>query len=182
MKHQMILRTIVLTAITSITLFFLFDLENEASANTNETSEQFDFTTDELRETAEQYLNTPYLWGGTTTSGFDCSGYVYKVFSDLGIELPRHSKSLYEMGESIGKDELQPGDLVFFNTLGDGVSHVGIYYGDGKFIHSQSYKGVSFTDLNDPKYWGARYVGAKRIATVGNVLQTTFGATSESAS
>lgn len=182
MKHQMTFRIIVLTAIASIFLIFLYDFENEASANSNLSSDQFDFTTDEFRVTAEQYLNIPYRWGGTTTSGFDCSGYVYKVFNDLGIELPRNSKSQYQLGESVGKDELLPGDLVFFNTLGDGVSHVGIYYGDGKFIHSQSYKGVSITDLNDPKYWGARYVGAKRIAHVGNILQTTSGATSEAAS
>ena len=176
MNHRMILRTILITVITSITLFFFTDTEREASA------EEFDFTSDEFRETAKQYLNIPYRWGGTTTSGFDCSGYVLKVFTDLGIELPRTSNSQYQVGESVAKDELQPGDLVFFNTLGNGVSHVGIYYGDGKFIHSQSYKGVSITDLNDPKYWGARYVGAKRIANVGEVLQTTSGSITESAS
>lgn len=88
----------------------------------------------------------------------------------------------YQVGESVAKTELQPGDLVFFNTLGNGVSHVGIYYGDGKFIHSQSVKGVSITDINDPQYWGGRYIGAKRIANVQNVLKTTSGSITESAS
>ncbi|CAM5191288.1 NlpC/P60 family protein OS=Ureibacillus acetophenoni OX=614649 GN=SAMN05877842_101156 PE=3 SV=1 [Ureibacillus acetophenoni] len=178
MKHWITSKYILCTIITSIILIFLLNFETEASA------EEFDFTSEEFRETAKQYLNTPYRWGGTTTRGFDCSGYVMKVFTDLGINLPRTSSMQYQVGEAVAKDELQPGDLVFFNTTGKGksVSHVGIYYGDGKFIHSQSYKGVSITDLNDPKYWGARYVGAKRIANVGEILQTTTGTTNESAS
>lgn len=171
MNQQLILR---MTFITTITLLITIDFNKTASA------EEIDFTSDELKETAQQYLNIPYLWGGTTTSGFDCSGYVIKVFSDLGIDLPRTTSLLYEVGESVPKDQLQPGDLVFFNTLGNGVSHVGIYYGNGQFIHSQSNLGVSMTDLDDPKYWGARYIGAKRIATVGNVLQTVNGTTAES--
>lgn len=175
MKQQLIQRMIFITAIT-ITLIFTIDYDNKVAAS----SEEFDFTSDELKETAQQYLNIPYVWGGTTTSGFDCSGYVIKVFFDLGIDLPRTSSLLYEEGEFVAKDQLQPGDLVFFNTLGDGVSHVGIYFGDGQFIHSQSFKGVSITDLNDPKYWGARYIGAKRIANVGDVLQTVNGTTAES--
>lgn len=178
MKYRNTLRYIFCTVLTSVILFFIVNFEAEASV------EEFDFTSEEIRETAKQYLNTPYRWGGTTTRGFDCSGYVLKVFTDLGIELPRTSRMQYQVGEAVAKDELQPGDLVFFNTngRGKGVSHVGIYYGDGKFIHSQSYKGVSITDINDPKYWGARYVGAKRIANVGEVLQTTAGTTNESTS
>ncbi|WP_081976111.1 C40 family peptidase [Ureibacillus manganicus] len=178
MKQHISIRKIIITAITSITIFFCVDFENKAVASANE----YDFTSDKFQETAKQYLNIPYRWGGTTTSGFDCSGYVFKVFSDLGIELPRTSRTQYGVGVDVKKEDLQPGDLVFFNTLGNGVSHVGIYYGDGKFINSQSFKGVSITDINDPKYWGARFVGAKRVANVGELLQTTTGATGESAS
>ena len=178
MKQSNLIKKIIITAITTITMFLYLGFENKVAASANE----YDFTSDKLQEIAKQYLNIPYRWGGTTTTGFDCSGYVLKVFSDLGIELPRTSKTQYEVGVDVKKEDLQPGDLVFFNTLGNGVSHVGIYYGDGKFIHSQSYKGVSITDINDPKYWGARYVGAKRVANIGEVLQTTTGATGESAS
>lgn len=175
MKYQSKIRYMIMTVFTSIVFFFLTDMEREVSA------EEFDFTSIELRETAKQYLDIPYVWGGTTTNGFDCSGFVLKVFADLGIELPRTSGIQYQVGKSVAKNELQPGDLVFFNTLGDGVSHVGIYYGNGKFIHSQSVKGVSITDINDPHYWGARFIGAKRVANVQDVLKTTSGSLTESA-
>ncbi|BDH60772.1 hypothetical protein MTP04_09020 [Lysinibacillus sp. PLM2] len=150
--------------IVSISLFGIFIYLSEDNLEAN--AEEFDFTSKELRLAAKQYLDSPYLYGGTTESGFDCSGFVNRVFLDLGIELPRTSVGLFKEGESISRDELQTGDLVFFNTSGQGVSHVGIYYGGGKFIHSQSVLGVSISNLNDKWYWGTRYIGAKRIADV----------------
>ncbi|MGY3187911.1 C40 family peptidase [Lysinibacillus sp. TE18511] len=122
-------------------------------------------TASDVTETASKYLGIPYVYGGTTTKGLDCSGFTSKVFADLGIKLNRTSSSQYEQGTAVAKDDLQVGDLLFFNTSGKGVSHVSIYTGDGKMIHSQTGKGVSYSDVNDPYYWGSRYIGAKRVAT-----------------
>lgn len=117
----------------------------------------------ELKNQAYTYLGTPYKYGGTTSSGFDCSGYSQKVFANLGYTLNRTSSGQYSQGTSVSKSNLQIGDLVFFNTSGSGVSHLGIYVGSGNFIHSSSSKGVSVSSINDPYYWGSRYIGAKRI-------------------
>lgn len=122
-------------------------------------------TTSDVTDTASKYLGVPYLYGGTTTKGLDCSGYTSKVFADLGIELNRTSGSQYQQGTAVAKKDLQIGDLLFFNTSGKGVSHVAIYIGEGKMIHSQTGKGVSYSNVDDPYYWGSRYIGAKRVAT-----------------
>jgi len=119
-------------------------------------------TTQELVATAKQYIGVPYVWGGTTTQGFDCSGFTQKVFADLGYQINRTSAAQYAQGTPVSKANLQVGDLVFFNTSGNGVSHVGIYIGNNQFINSSSSKGVSIASL-DNSYWKSRYVGAKRI-------------------
>ena len=116
-----------------------------------------------LVATAKQYIGAPYLWGGTTPSGFDCSGFVQYVFKLHGISLPRTSKEQWTAGTAISRDALQPGDLVFFaNTYTTGISHLGIYIGDNHFIHSSSSKGVIITSLSN-SYWAARYYGARQI-------------------
>ncbi|MGE7690615.1 NlpC/P60 family protein [Lysinibacillus sp. NPDC097214] len=122
-------------------------------------------TKSEVTDTASKYLGIPYKYGGTTTSGFDCSGFTSQVFADLGITLNRTSGAQYQQGTAVAKSDLQVGDLLFFNTSGSGISHVSIYIGDGKMIHSQTNQGVSYSNVNDPYYWGSRYVGAKRVAT-----------------
>lgn len=109
-----------------------------------------------------QYLGVPYVFGGTTPNGFDCSGYVQYVFANAGISLPRTADVQFSYGTPVSTGELLPGDLVFFSTYEPGPSHVGIYLGDGQFINSSSSRGVSVASLTTG-YWGACYIGARRV-------------------
>ncbi|MFZ4201196.1 NlpC/P60 family protein [Lysinibacillus sp. NPDC056220] len=120
----------------------------------------------DITNTAKAYIGTPYKYGGTDIkTGIDCSAYTQLVFSKVGISLERTSNAQYQQGTSIAKDNLKTGDLVFFNTSGSGVSHVGIYIGDSNFISATTSSGVKMDKINDPYYWGSRYVGAKRVAS-----------------
>ncbi|MCM3146107.1 C40 family peptidase [Brevibacillus sp. MER 51] len=117
-----------------------------------------------LNEVVSDLYGTPYKSSGSSKKGFDCSGFTRYVFDALGVDLPHNSASQYELGTEVARKDLQPGDLVFFNTNGRSISHVGIYIGDGTFVHSESGRGVVNTKLSDPYYWSKRYVGAKRLS------------------
>lgn len=118
----------------------------------------------ELVREAMTYLGTRYRWGGESPRGVDCSGFVYIVFTNRVPGLVRlRSYDYFRMGVRVDRANLQPGDLVFFTTYARGPSHVGIYTGDGKFIHASSSAGmVTITSMDDP-YYTARYIGARRL-------------------
>ena len=112
---------------------------------------------------AKKYLGTPYVWGGTTPNGFDCSGFTQYVMKAVGVSIPRTTTEQYKVGTYVAKSALQPGDLVFLqNTYRSGISHVGIYIGGGKMIHASSSKGVVTSDLSG-SYYVQHYYGARRI-------------------
>lgn len=112
---------------------------------------------------AKKLLGIPYVWGGTTTKGFDCSGFVQYVLKQNDITMPRTTTEQYKVGTYVAKRDLQPGDLVFLqNTYRAGISHVGIYIGDGKMIHASSSKGVVTSDLSS-SYYTQHYYGSRRV-------------------
>lgn len=115
-----------------------------------------------ILSTAKSLLRVPYQWGGSTTSGFDCSGYTQYVFAAHGISLPRVSRDQYKIGTSVEFSQLQAGDLVFFTfTASREISHVGIYLGNNQFISATTSKGVTIYSFNP--YWTNAYIGAKRM-------------------
>lgn len=114
---------------------------------------------------AKKYLGTPYVYGGASPSGFDCSGFVYYVLKQFGYSPYRTPADQYRMGTYVAKSDLQPGDIVFFaGTYASGISHTGIYVGNGQFIHSPNSRStVSYADLTSG-YWAQHYYGARRMA------------------
>ena len=113
---------------------------------------------------AVRNVGARYVWGGTSPVGFDCSGFVWYVHTALDRPVSRVLEGQLSGGPRIPKDGLEPGDTVFFaNTYRRGLSHAGIYIGDGRFVHaSDESSGVTISSLSDA-YWGARYVGATRL-------------------
>ncbi|WP_094604692.1 hypothetical protein SPSIL_020770 [Sporomusa silvacetica DSM 10669] len=113
-------------------------------------------------QTSMRYRGVPYVFGGTSPDGFDCSGFTRYVFAQSGVYLPRMADEQFEVGRHVSYGRLQPGDLVFFSTYTSGASHVGIYIGDSRFISATSSSGVKIDSL-DSGYWGSCYIGARRV-------------------
>ena len=115
----------------------------------------------EVVRIARKYVGTPYRWGGSGPSGFDCSGLVRYVYAQVGVELPHNAAKQYALGAPVARADLQPGDIVFFDRL----RHNGIYVGEGRFIHArQTGKRVAIAGL-DEAWYAARWVGARRVET-----------------
>jgi len=113
---------------------------------------------------AKKYLGVPYRNGGTTTNGLDCSGLVVTVYERFGVALPRTSHDQSSFGAKVDRSRLEPGDLVFFRTSGTTrISHVGIYSGDGQFIHASTRSKRVKYDRLDNKYFKKRYATARRV-------------------
>lgn len=117
---------------------------------------------DNVLSAALDLRGTPYCSTGNTPRCFDCSGFVQYCLLAAGITAPRTSAELYTIGVSVPPTAIESADLLFFNTSGRGVSHVGLYLGNGTFVHSATSSGVIITKLADP-YWSARYIGARRV-------------------
>lgn len=113
---------------------------------------------------AEQFIGIPYVWGGNGPKSFDCSGFTKYVMNHFGYDISRTASAQATNGVSVSRSELQPGDLVFFHTFSSYVyiTHVGIYAGNGQFLHASSSKGITYSDLNSP-YYSSAYVCARRI-------------------
>jgi cell wall-associated NlpC family hydrolase len=119
---------------------------------------------------ALQFRGTPYRLGGTEPEGgFDCSGLVHYVYARYGIAVPRDVRSQYEVGTRIDEEDIQPGDLLFFETEGTGASHVAIAISSRQFVHAPNSRGVVRVELLTSDYWTSRYLGARRILRVSGV-------------
>lgn len=142
-----------LAAILIFTLFPIMSVKTEA-ASIGESIVQY----------GQKFMGVPYVWGGTTPGGFDCSGFTQYIYeNEADISIPRTTDQQYQMGTSVAKKDLQPGDLIFYaNTYKKGISHVGVYAGDNMVLNATTSKGVALVSMDNP-YWGPKYAGAKRV-------------------
>ena len=115
-----------------------------------------------LSGTALALRGAPYRNGGATPDGFDCSGFVQYVYAQHGVGMPREVREQFRVGKSVAKDQLEPGDLVFFSTVAPGASHVGIAIDRDQFIHAPSTSGVVRVERLSAEYWDQRFIGARR--------------------
>lgn len=167
MRHMRLIYSAVLPILLVLSGFTHAETTTPARSESLEPPAPAAEKSQELLLYALSLNGTAYKYGGRSAdSGFDCSGFVAHVFRQAaGLALPHNTRAISQSGAQIAKTELQPGDLVFFNTLRRAFSHVGIYLGDNRFIHasSSSTGDVMVSDLT-AKYWSQRFNGARRIA------------------
>ncbi|MFV2029447.1 C40 family peptidase [Neisseria sp. S1] len=162
------LSTVVCLQISGIPSAHADELENlinrqMVAATDTQSSNRSD--ADQLISSAMGLLGVAYRYGGTSAStGFDCSGFMQHIFRrSMQINLPRTSAEQARMGVAVSRSDLQPGDMVFFSTVGGRISHVGLYIGNNRFIHApRTGKSIEITSMSN-KYWNARYVTARRV-------------------
>jgi cell wall-associated NlpC family hydrolase len=128
----------------------------------------------EVTRTALALLGVPYRNGGADPSGFDCSGFVQYVFARHGAALPREASHQFLAGRSVGLTDVKPGDLLFFETVSRGPSHVGIAIGEGRFVHAPSSRGVVRVEPYTASYWARRFLGARRIGSLAPDPTSSF--------
>lgn len=149
--------------IHSVTARETIQLQNVPVPQNSKMKEFFEYIT-------EQTLGIPYKFGSSSMKGTDCSGYVQRVFNFINIKLPRSAREQFTVGESVNKDDLSIGDLVFFRTYAPFASHVGIYLGNDLFVHASSLaRKVTIDNLNTP-YYIKRFIGAKRLFGFDDVI------------
>lgn len=163
------------TLVTTFSKYFTKkeDPKKEVAKTTSFTSMATDFynsTVDNVISVGKTFLGIPYRWGGTSESGFDCSGFIRHIFDWFGIRLPRTSREMAHVGSYVGRNELQKGDLIFFsgrNVNSGVIGHIGIVVEVTneavKMMHSSSSKGVHIEDLNKSDYFSKRYMTARRL-------------------
>ena len=130
---------------------------------------------DRIVDAAKSWIGTPYLWGGQTKEGTDCSGLTMVLYQDVaGVSIPRNSARQCEYCVGIGREDLQPGDLIFFtsNTSGDNVGHVGLYIGGGNMIHASASRGVMSSNI-DERYWRLHYHSSGRVNAATYAMTST---------
>ena len=138
------------------------ETENQSDDTMKTAKKQVEVTSNntDVIQVANSFIGTPYVWGGTSPSGFDCSGFIQYVYQSEDITIPRTVSEIWNFSEPV--DAPSVGDLVFFSTYKPGPSHMGIYVGDGKFIHAGESRGVEISEMSNA-YWEPKYLGAKRI-------------------
>lgn len=167
----------LLTATPAVARNFIDDIQHTPSLESKpETQPQWQDTVQEVIMNALSLTGIKYRYGGSSPdTGFDCSGFVRYVFGEAAsIALPHNARAISQVGKIISPDQLQPGDLVFYNTMRSAFSHVGIYLGNNRFIHAPSSGGgIHVVDM-DSIYWSKRFDGARRIVGVSNNTSNTL--------
>lgn len=150
--------------------------ERGLGANLQNASHSVTSSTSSIINTAMGMIGIPYRFGGSSAeTGFDCSGFVRAIYQDtVGHLLPRRAAEQAKATQKIDKKELKPGDLVFFNTMRRAFSHVGIYVGNGQFIHAPSKGKTVRVESMDSKYWAKRFNGARRVEVASADQDSVF--------